>query len=294
MSARLTQVESLLREHFQALIASMENPAASSYLDKTDSIIGTIRGMGGTSDAAIAALTIDDLTKMGVPTLIARTIAAASQAPLTPAAPSKEGRERVVYVSDDPVTMAARLTAEELVAEYDPAHPINPIGTRLKQLTEGNKFLVFDAEGLLNVPKSQELVRELLDLYPPRTTAMVNGVLTELFAVGDRPARFGDENPIRPGQLLRPDGYSDANIDWKAVPFEIRQLLRIALEMKEIGDTSAEFYIACVMVGERKFDDVAKIFPKAAIEFTKRKGSGNLPSLRLPLQAKPSAAPAAK
>ena len=275
LSSKLAQAETLLRAHFKALGAE----------DKTDEILSNIKNGGGTSEANLEEMTVPDLERAGVPVLLARKIVRALGGNVDGAGDSRQ----VVIVNDDPVNLAARLKPEELVAEYDPNDPTNPFGERLNELTKGNVFLVFTDKASVNVPVSQKLVRELLDGFKPRTSIVVDGELQETYAVGERPARYADENPFVQGTMLRPDGVSDANVEWGSLDMNVRQLIYLAVKGGEIVNTKLEADVFDDVVG-KKFEQVARRYPKAAIEFKKLDGAQALPPLKLILSPKVKAA----
>lgn len=279
-SSRVEQAASLLRSHYKS----------SASEDQTDDLIKKINAFGGTSEANLAEITPEDLEGIGVPTLLARRIAKIFGWTIA------EAQKQMVIIDDNPVAMAARLKPEELVVEYDPNDPTSPFGTRLKQISGGNRFLVFNEDrGEVLVESSQKLLRELLDGYTPRQNVIIEGRPQEVYAVGESPARYADENPVWSGQKLRPDGFSDANVEWGAIDLEIRQLLRIAISKEESAITGKSEMDLYDMVVGKKFQDVARRLPNAVIEFDRMKGCQSLPSLKTVLRPakKAEAAPAA-
>ncbi len=267
----------------QQLESLLKNSLDSS---KASDVMGRLTDLGATVNDAVSELTAADLIEAGVPPLVARRIGKTMNLSDTFA------KKEIVILDDNPVNLAARLKPEDLVQEYDPNDPTNPFGTRLKEISNGQKFLVF-VDGKVEVLASQRLLRELLDGYGPRKTFLVGGAPTELYAVGECPARYADENPVAPGQMLRPDGYSDGNFPWGDVPLKVRQLILLISKgfaaasqswNKSEADiyemvTSHENYDVC-------FSDLCVRFPNQALEFKRLEECQSLPSMKVALQPK--------
>jgi hypothetical protein len=273
--SKITQIEGLLRSYY--IGEGMDEQKSTSA---AKAAVGSIRNLGGISDELIAELTVDDLSSF-LPVLVARRVLKLVGNNVDPLQ-----TRQIVVMDDNPVSMAARLKPEELVAEYDPNDPTNPFGERLKSLSKGHPFLVFKpGQNSHDIPASARLLRELLDNYPPRKATIVDGMLTELYSVGNRPARYADENPAFHGNMLRPDGTSDAYVNWSVLPLKVRQLVWIAVSLGEISnrkevDTFSD-------VNGKSEAELAQRFPRATLEYTRLEGMQSLPSLKIPLVGAP-------
>lgn len=244
--------------------------------------------LGGTSEASLSLITTADLVHLPgiqVPILVARRIVEKL------GGTSKENEQRqVVVVDDNPETMAMRLKPNELVSEYDANEPDNAFGKRLKEISGGQPFLIFNSNGHLDVDTSIKCLQELRDNYPPRSVVMVHGEPRQPYKVGERPLRFADEHPLIEGQMLRPDGYSDTNVEWGRIDFKIRQLLALAAHTtKEIGDPNNQERIVFDAVEGSTFKEVAARYPRAYNQFEQLDRSQGLPNLKVPLKAKAAA-----
>ena len=276
LADKFQTIESLLTIHYQALNKGDRRHEIREVIEK-------LRDMGATTEATLQELTAADFESLGIPPLVARKIAKAVGC-------TGDTQKQVVIIDDNPVNLAARLTPEELVERYDPNDPVSPYAMRLKEISGEKQFFVYNTDGLLDVPNSQNQLRELLDGFPPLKSALIDGKITELYAVGGRPARYADENPVITGEMLRPNGLSNRFIDWGAVSKDVRQLIRIAVSCQLTADGKSEIapnetYVYELVKG-LTFDEVARRFPLAAVEFEKQKGLEKLPSLKIALKSK--------
>jgi hypothetical protein len=195
-----------------------------------------------------------------------------------------------IVVELNPIERARMMKVGELVQEYDPDQPDNPFGQRLAEIFGNDAFLVFDEDnGFLLVDQSVVTAEELREGYPPRKTIRVEGKTFTLYRVGHRPLRFANENPVRPGAMLRPDGVSDNNIRWTDVALNIRQLLWVAAkhtgEITVNGGGEDEIDIwDKVAKDEGDFSKVALRYQQAEVKLRELIQSDSPPSLRMKLQ----------
>ena len=275
LNAKLVKVESILATHYTNI-----GHTDLQLRESINKVMKLLTNSGAVTESALSEITVDDLVDT-VPILVARQIVRAIGANVT-------DTKQIVIVSDDPVSMAARLKPEQLVGEYDPNDPTNPFGTRLASLTKSQSCLVFRSSNtsshILDVPTSAKLVRELLDGFPPRKTIIIDGELQEIYAVGESPAKYADENPAVPGTMLRPDGVSDNNVQWGDVPLNIQQLVYFAVKNGELTN-KLEHDIHDEVVG-KDFNAVSHRLPKSTIEFRKFEGLQQLPPLKIVLSPK--------
>ena len=271
LSDKMATISTILIGHYSSVTTL--DPSG-----KIESIINQLKQIGATSEASLQELTADDFQSFGVPALIARRIVKSIGCAI-----STDVQKQVVIIDDNPVNLAARLKPEELVEQYDPNDPTSPFGARLLTISNNSKFFAYTEDGKVNIPKSQQFLRELLDGYSVRTTAMVDGKLVELFAVGERPARYADENPAVPNTFLRPDGVSDMHVNWGILNLEVKQLVWVAVKIGETKKNEIDLYDE---VKSLDFNHVALRFPQSAVKFESMKGTQQLPSLKLVLKAK--------
>lgn len=265
--AKLNEAKAILAAHAQA--SGQEKEANPDHLI---SIIQ--KALGGTSEESLAELVAEDFEKIGLPVGIARRLVKVFEGG------EKETRQ-VVVIDNDPTTMALRLKPSELVAEYDPNEADNAFGARLKVISGNNPFIVFNNDGSVNEGISSRLLQELRDNYPPRKTVIDRGTPYQTYKVGDRPARFADENPVMHGVMLRPDGYSDTNFRWGSIDFKVRQLIYLAVLSKEIAVNERLVFSE---VEGRSFEELAQRYPLAFLKFGELEGCKTLPQMKMQLK----------
>ena len=186
------------------------------------------------------------------------------------------------------------MRVEGLVREYDPDQPNNPFGSCLRKKFGDLPFLVFDEDtGELLRDESVMTAQELEKGYPPRKTIIVRKETCEhtyrLYEIGKRPDGYADENPVRPGKMLRPDGVSDDNIPWKKLPFEVRQLLWVAakhtgeITLDTCREDEMDIFDKVTYHDEGDINNVSKRYQEAAVKLRELKQSDQPPSLRVKL-----------
>lgn len=264
-----------LKDHFESL----------SLEDKSEELLQKIKLLGGTSEENLKELTSEDLEKMGIPTLLSRKI---SKMVNPEQAPSNDNLEKQIVIMDNnPVTMAARLKPEELVAEFDPNDPSSPFGVRLKELSDDQKFLVYDDTGSLLVGASARNLREILEGYPSRETIVVEDNLRECYSVGNMPSRYADQHPMFKDQLLYPNGESQRHVPWVQLDLDIRKFVSVARENDEMKlKSKSEERPFFDSLNGKSLQDLFKEYPSIAVIYNELEGSGNLPSLKVPLKKK--------
>jgi len=190
---------------------------------------------------------------------------------------------------------AEAMTLRELLEAYDPLDPDNSVGSRLKSLSGGKPFLVFNYDAKsLNVDDSLFLLEEVRAGYNPRQH--YNG--EPVCKVGDVGVHLCvNENPLFPGRPLRSDGTCDmTNRSWKGVSLETEQLaslIDLSSESSRKAGVTANTILDIVEVAGAKdgFKRLGDRFPEALVKFNTLKREGKLPSLQVylnPLTKKPT------
>lgn len=271
--SKLDTVREALTTHFTAEGSDAE------AVKKVAEVMTKLFQLGGSSEDMLREIEAKDLEAWGLPALVARKIVR-----LCGGGDSGEVSRQIIVSTDDPTVLAARMKPAELVAEYDPDNPDNPFGVRLGQLSGGKRILVFnDDNTTLHVPQSVRNLRAVLDHFPERTTVLVDGLVRETYRVGDRPARFGDEHPIRPGELLQPDGYDANMIPWGSLDLTVRQVVYIGVTItKEIAQNTAGRWIYDQVRG-KSVEEVGQVYPASYAKFREMQSGQQLPQLRIKL-----------
>lgn len=182
---------------------------------------------------------------------------------------------------------ADRMSLRELVEVYDPEESDNPVGKRLREISRGEKFIVFASGRSVDVESTLKLLQEVKQSYPGRDTYETGGEIKEVHRVGDLPDNFVEENPLYRQRPLRPDGTCDqTNRSWNGVPMRVRQLIRVAMDVGALKDISIERVhdIMDMVMDVEAFSKFGKRYPNAVVEFKKLESLNKLPTLRLVLK----------
>ena len=232
---------------------------------------------GGTNEAALAQCTWEDLQDFGLPKLLAKQVANIFR--------TKEEK------AEKPVLKRSKveaMTVGELISHYDPRTPVSLVTTRLQELLDDKRFVVFNSDGTVNVPVSTKLATEVLDGFPERELYTLNDDPTKTYRIGERPDQSFDENPLYPGRVLRPDGDCDqTNRSWSGVPLEVKQVLYLAVtktgELK-IDSINTAHNVMDLVVGKADPDalkTVRRRFTKATAALKELQQQGKAPLLKI-------------
>jgi len=163
LTDRLSRARTILEAH---------NRQSSTPID-IDSFFLKLSDMGGTTEESLSEATWEDLQECGAPRILARKIA--SEFRNDEKEDDYKPFQKVIIEDNDPVKRALRLTPGELISEYNPQYPKNPISGRLKALSEGRRFIVFQEDNKIDILASLQLFDELDD-YGERTDLTVGGI----------------------------------------------------------------------------------------------------------------------
>jgi hypothetical protein len=242
-----------------------------------DSFVSNLKSEGGTSEAGLSACTYEDLEDFGLPKLLARQVAGVFRKDKDAAADA-----RVKPVSDK---RASSMSAAELLAVYDPRED-NAVSKRLSDLAKSKPCIVFNEDGTVNVAESAKIVVANRDGHDALAMVMIGGKPFKVYKVGERVGDFANENPLYPGQKLRPgDMCGQTGRSWEHVSIDVRQIVYLAVkdthevEVRSIND-------AHNILDLLANDSVAKAetrFPRAALKRKELEEQGTLPSLKIRL-----------
>lgn len=261
---------------------------ASGYVNP-DNFINCIKLAGGTTEDRLKALSYEEI-------LLCLPHGLAGGPPIKPIGLAKDiakifrGREDSTNTHEArPVSAkkADKMTLRELVESYDPEESENPVGKRLKEISRGEKFIVFANGRAVDVETTVKLLSEVKGGYDGRENIEVTGEIKEIHRVGDLPDNFVEENPLYRNRPLRPDGTCDqTNRSWNGVTMQVRQLMRVAMDNGSLKDISFERVhdIMDMAMDADAFNKFAKRYPAAAVEFKKLESVGKLPTLKLILK----------
>ncbi len=221
---KLDEARALITQHNSQIPASVN----AGRVD-VEKFFSNLTAAGGTHEGALSQCAWEDLQEFGLPKLLARQVAQVFRV--------KEKEEKPVLKK----SKVEAMTISELISHYDPRTPASLVTSRLTELLDNKRFVVFNNDGTVNAAASTKLAQEILDGYPERELYTIDEVPTKTYRIGERPDQSFDENPLYPGRVLRPDGDCDqTNRSWSGVPLEVKQTL----------------YLAVTKTGELKIDSI--------------------------------------
>lgn len=247
-----------------------------------DKFVEQLRNMGGSSDESLKAVSWEDLQDCGLPKIMARRMSYVFRQDS-----DDNGSTSSAYISSKKVYS---LTNKELIERYNPKDIKNPVGKRLKDLSDGKAFVVFYDDGRVNVEESTKLLDDLLRGLPEVKTAFVGGSSRPypVYRIGENLEAYADENPLYPGRVLRSEQTCDqTGRSWTGIDSSIRQLLYIAIkltrELKVSTVADAGDVMDKVMSQDMTFDNLRSRFPEASKKFDELRNAGTLPLLKIKL-----------
>lgn len=239
-----------------------------------EQISARLKGMGGTTDEALKAVSWEDLIECGIPRILARQIANAIF------------RKEEVKLTNDSV---ANMSFTELFQNYDPTGQRNgQVLERLRTIAKTLPCVVFDSNGQVDVATSTLLLTDLTMNLTPLTSIVVAGELREVYKIGEVPNLYLDENPLRPGSPLRRNGECpETGLSWTSIPLVIRQILYLALtKTNEIKISSVDdIYNTYQRARDLGEDGLKARYRKAALLLKQLQETNNAPGLRMSLKS---------
>lgn len=283
---KLDRASALIQEHNEAI-----QPGSNTLETKPEGcidptkFINCLKFSGATNEDRLASLSYEDIANcmpvmFGVkPIALAKDIAKVFRSGKATDSTSDDKRP----ISNK---KADRMTPRELVEAFDPEDSDSPVAKRLRDISKGQAFIVYQKGRVINADKTLELLLEVKQGFPGRDTVEVEGDIKRVHKLGELPDNFAEENPIYNDRPLRPDGTCDqTNRSWAGVPDDVRQLVRIALEIGEIkisGIDSAH-NVLDLAVQPDAFKKLRQRYQRAAVEYDERKQRGTMPRLEVPL-----------
>ena len=276
---KFESVRALLNEHNEVVgLDSLGFIDPEVFLNK-------VKQSGGTSDDRLKGFSheeILDLLGLAAPKNDTKPFAIAKSI-----AKIFRGKDDVAVVSPQYVSSkkAEKMSLQELVSNFDPEEFNSPVAERLKKLTKNQPFIVYSSGRIVDAIKTLELLNEIKKGFEGRKTIIVDGVPAKVYPIGELPDEFVDENPIYFGRPLRPDGTCDQlNRSWQGVSKEIRQFVRLAIELKETAiDLDKAHALLDMCLTPNALVSLRQRYVKTSIEFDNRQKLGTLPLLLVTL-----------
>jgi hypothetical protein len=237
--------------------------------------------LGGTTEDLLKEMKFEDIGDNNVPVLLARRIARIFRTDISKDEDIDDGSGRVVSLKK-----ADQMTYRDLLGNYNPADPESYVGKRLKRLSQGQPFIVYDNTGKVIVEQSFDLLTDVINGRPGIDTIMLSDIPWAVYRVGERPNHYFDENPLIPGSPLRSgETCEETKESWKDIELEVRQLLRLAVLSGEV-DKKDFFDIIIRARGMKNAENDAFVFfsrkyKSAALKFKDLQDLGQLPTLKM-------------
>jgi hypothetical protein len=175
---------------------------------------------------------------------------------------------------------------DDLIRKYDPQDPASKTYARLFALSNQQPFVVFQAGTVLvDVTATSKLLGEVLQGFKGRQ--FYEG--RQVYLVGQWPQTNLIENPLFPGQPLRPDGTCDeTGVRWDIVPLEVKVAIRVVAEaLGKLKDKSFVYDISVTNV--LTLEGLFLKYPGIRGLYESKKSLGQLPTLQFqfktPVQA---------
>ncbi len=272
---RLDSAHQVLTEHNDAI--GKGNPG---FVDP-DEFIDCIKVSGGTNEDRLKRFRYEELLECMPEGKVKPVVLAKQIAGIFRAGGEKETTKPIS------AKRASAMQPAELVEVYDAEDPKSPIGKRLKDLSRGQAFIVFDGQQI-DVKATTKLLLEVKAGHDGRDRYKVGDKFVPVYKVGQAPPNMVDENPFYIGRALRPDGTCDqTSRSWDGVDIKVRQLVRLILIHSPISSDTEGVNNLLDKIMEYRDEAFAKLsdrYPKASEEFGKLDESGGLPTLRVPLK----------
>jgi hypothetical protein len=263
---KMARAEAILTEHF----SKVED---ASYKKDVPTILHKLKEMGATTEDALAECTWEDLVACDVPRLKAKEIASIFR---------QKPKTQSDHVS---AKTADRMSYEELLGRYKPEED-NAVSAKLKSLSGGLRFIVFNIDGNVDVTSSTKLLTEIKKGFGERPDAIFSehGETKRIYAVGEVPAQSVDLNPLYKDRPLRPGEVCDqTGRSWEGIDLHLRQLVHIAAyqtQELQITREKAHDILDVLTTNPNPEAYLRSRYPKASLVFNESQTQDTLPKLK--------------
>lgn len=270
----MSKIDSLvayLEKHNEGLAGSKAEPL------KVEQIVANLAAIGGASDEVLRdSCKYEDLEECGVPRLLARHIVESIFR-------EKKGPEAPPLAGALSTTKIKSLPHTDLLAAYIPGDD-GKITKRLKEISKGLRCIVFTDDGLVDVTTSMGILDAIKIGHAERKTVQVEGRIREIYAVGQLPDRYVDENPMYPGRPLFPGETCDqTNRSWAGVGLEARQLIYLIRKSEGKPSSMADVVMLQELAVAGKIAEISALYPHIALKLDELKKTGQTPTLKVKL-----------
>lgn len=286
---RINAAQEAIRQHNEAIFESLDDKRKESvpklgHIDSNKFILN-IKLCGGTSEDRLSDLSYEDILEClpdggMIDSKIKPRILAKEIAKIFRKKDTEETSKNLVSNKK-----AEKLTLRELIEAFDPEEVTNAIGLRLAAIAKNAKFIVYLNGRNVDVDSTFKLISEIKSGYPGRDDIIVNGDIKKVYALGELPENFAEENPLYRNRPLRPDGTCDqTGRSWEGVDMQLRQFVRLAMTMNELNVTHEVAHnILDILMGDNPKEKLQQRYRKTAIAFDQLLKMSNLPVLKIVL-----------
>lgn len=280
---KFNSVVVLLEEHNKAI----GGPGNPGFVD-VNGFISTLKATGATTEERLKSLRYEDIldylpsTNNIKPLLLAKAIAGIFRGKDELIQTQTQGQAQPYQVS---AKKADKMSPRQLVDNFDPSYPHNAVGKTLAIMSNGEAFIVFETGRIVDRDSTFKCLMEVKDGYPGREDITVSGAIKPVYKLGELPDNFVDENPLYKNRPLRPDGTCDqTGRSWDGVLFEVRQLVRIGVDLGEIEVKIDNAHnVLDLAVSPDAMTKLRNRYRKSSMKFDSLALTGNLPKLKIAL-----------
>jgi hypothetical protein len=181
---------------------------------------------------------------------------------------------------------ADKMTLKELVENFDPEDLDNSVTKRLKEIAKDNKFIVYVSGRTLDIESTFKILKEIKDGFGGRDNIDADNQTKKVYKIGELPNFLADENPLYPSRKLRPDGTCDqTGRSWDGVPFNVRQLIRVAIDINElVVDIDSANNVIDMAISSDAFTKLRKRYRNSSVRFDELAETDDLPKLKVPIK----------
>ena len=267
---KISNAIALIVEHNEAIGQDELGNTNPGYIDPNEFTM-CLKASGGTSEERLKGFSYEDIltclpkvkTPSGLeayPRVVAKEIAKIFR-----------GNDNV---ENRPISRrrTERMTLKELVENFDPEEDTSPIAKRLKEVSKGHAFIVFENGRTVDVETTMKLLLEIKQGHKGRLNIKVNGQIKRVNKIGQLPDNYATENPLYPRRPLRPDGTCDqTGRSWEGIPLEVMQLVRLALTKGELKvNLETAHNILDIVMGEGAEEKIRNRYQDASILFDEK------------------------
>jgi hypothetical protein len=162
----------------------------------------------------------------------------------------------------------------DLLKSYGKGCPMS-VEEELAKRAHNRPVIVFSDNTTVNVDISLILLRQARNNDTP-STFIVDGLLKEVYKIGDFPVNVMYECPIHSNVLLLNGYCEECGMEWKDIDDNKDKyvFLRLASETTKIEPIALRMYI------QQSFDELVKLFPKVLLTYKALKEEERLPTLK--------------